>query len=354
MKILVYGAGVQGSFLSACLHDGGHDVSILARGQRLADIREHGILLENALTGEQSHASVKVVQHLAPEDAYDWVLVTLRKNQLPAVLPVLAASVRTPNVVFMMNNAAGPADMVQALGADRVLLGFPGTGGVREGPLVRYVGRRGAHAATVTIGELHGSLTPRLEQLVAIFADAGLRVRIDPNMGAWLKTHVALVSPLANALYMAGGDIYRLAATRDALVLLVRAIREGLQVLRALDIPVRPPLVQIVALLPEPVLVSLLRRALATEVAELAVAGHANAARDEMTCLANEFQALALSAGVPTPAIDCLYRYLDLTVPPIRQGSSAVPVEWRGVWIMLGSMATLLAIWKLCRLRRRR
>jgi 2-dehydropantoate 2-reductase len=243
--------------------------------------------------------------------------------------------------------------MVQSLGCDRVLLGFPGAAGVREGPVVRYLARRGANAPSVTIGELDGSVTPRLEQLVSTLGDAGLQVRIEPNMDAWLKTHVALVSPLVNALYMAGGDIYRLAATRDALLLTVRAIREGLQVLRTLDIPVRPPALQFVAWMPEPILVALLQRALPNKVAELAIAGHANAARDEMTCLANEFQALALSAGIPTPAIDSLYRYLDLTVPPIRQGSAAMAMEWRGVWVLLGGLAAGLALWRLRRLRRR-
>jgi 2-dehydropantoate 2-reductase len=311
-------------------------------------------LLENALTGERTHTRVHVVEELAPHDNYDWVLVVLRKNQVNAVLPALAANAHTPNVVFMMNNAAGPADLVQALGADRVLLGFPGAAGVREGPVVRYVAKRGENAATVTIGELDDIVTPQLQQLVAILADAGIRVRIEPNMDAWLKAHVALVSPLAIALYMAGGDIDRLAATRDALVLTVRAIREGFEVLRTLDIPVRPPALQILALLPEPILVALLQRVLPTKVAELALAGHANAARDEMTCLADEFQALALSAGIPTPAIDCLYRYLDLTVPPISQGSAAMAMDWRGVWALLASLATLLALLKLCRLRRRR
>lgn len=47
MKILVYGAGVQGSVFAALLHRAGQNVKILARGQRLADNREQGILLES-------------------------------------------------------------------------------------------------------------------------------------------------------------------------------------------------------------------------------------------------------------------------------------------------------------------
>lgn len=51
--------------------------------------------------------------------------------------------------------------------------------------------------------------------------------RYSANMDAWLKTHVAEISPTAIAQYVAGLDPGRLARTRDALVLMLRAIREG-------------------------------------------------------------------------------------------------------------------------------
>ena len=54
MNILVYGAGVIGTLYAARLRDGGHRVTVLARGQRLADIRCHGLVLENILSGVRS------------------------------------------------------------------------------------------------------------------------------------------------------------------------------------------------------------------------------------------------------------------------------------------------------------
>lgn len=347
MKILVYGAGVTGSYYAAQLEESGQEVSILARGQRLADIRDHGIVLEDGWTGQRMVTRVNVVEQLRPEDAYDWVLVLMRKNQVSAVLPVLAANSHTPNTVFLMNNAAGPAELIQGLGYDRVLLGFPGTGGVREGHVIRYIAGRAGRQATATIGELDGRITPRLQQLAKALQAAGFGVNLEPHMNAWLKTHVALVSPMANALYMAGGDNYRLARTRDALVLMIRAMCEGFHVLRELDMPIRPPVLAVLQWIPEPVLVALLQRLLSTSFAEIGIAGHANAARDEMKHLADEFQALALSTAVPTPAIDRLYEHIDLTVPPIRPGSARIPMDWRGVWIGLGALAALAAFWKL-------
>ncbi len=353
IKILVYGAGVLGSVYAAELKEGGHDVSILARGQRLADIHEHGIVLEELETGFRTTTHVNVVERLEPDDAYDLVLVLMRANQVQAVLPALAASRRTPNVLFVGNNAAGPGKMVEALGRERVLMGFGGTGGVREGHVIRYLARSDYGNAPLLIGELDGQITPRLQRIAEGFGGAGTQVGFSPNIEAYLRTHVALISPIANAIYMAGGDNYRLARTRDGVVLMVRAVREGFRVLRALGVPITPSKLKVFDWIPEPVLVALMRRVFNTEMAEIGMTGHANAARDEMKHLADEFKALARATSVPTPALDRLYAYIDPAVPPVSEGNAQIPMDWRGVWVGLGVLAGLVLVWKLLRDKRR-
>jgi 2-dehydropantoate 2-reductase len=225
----------------------------------------------------------------------------------------------------MNNNVAGPDEMVEALGKERVLLGFPGAAGHRDGHVVTVKVTAGRH------GELDGRTTPRLKKIVETFKLAGFPVATNPNMDAWLKTHVAEVSPAANAIYMAGGDNYRLARTRDGLVLMVRAIREGYKVLRALGVPITPANHKVFNWIPEPILVALLRRLLKTKTAEIEIAGHANAARDEFKQLADDFRALARTTSVPTPAMDRLYTYIDPAVPPLSEGSAQISLSWRGV-----------------------
>jgi 2-dehydropantoate 2-reductase len=337
MNILIYGAGVLGSLYAARLHQAGHNVSIVARGQRLADLREHGIVIEDALTGQQTTTRVNIVASLAPDDAYDLVIVLVRKYQVASILPALAANQHTPNVLFMTNNAAGADTYVAMLGRKRVLLGFPGAGGVRDGYIIRtaLVSKR---VQATTLGELDGLVTPRLEKIAAAFQQAGFPIAISHNMDAWLKTHVALVSPIANALYLAGGDNYRLARTRDGLVLIVRAIREGLRVSQARNIPITPTRLNIFAQLPKPLLVALLSYSFNTEFATIGLAGHANTARDEMQWLADEFRTLARATPIPTPAIDRLYAYLDPSAAPLPEGSAQIPLDWRGVGIGVGSL----------------
>jgi len=293
------------------------------------------------------------VEELSPEDAYDLVLVLMRANRVPEILPALSANKNTPSVAFIGNNVAGPGEMVAALGGERVLMGFGGTGGVRDGHVIRYVAGVEPGKASLLIAELNGEITLRLQRIIEAFGRAGIQVGSSPNVEAYLKTHVALVSPLANALYMAGGDNYRLARTRDGIVLCIRAIREGFRVLRSLGIPIMPGYFKLFEWIPEPILVALLRRILDTEYAALGMSGHANVARDEFKKLADDFRSLARSSTVRTPAMDQLYQYIDPTVPIASDGRTEMPLDWRGVWIGLGALAGLLFAWMLRRYRKR-
>lgn len=348
MRILVYGAGVLGSLYAARLNQDGHQVSLLARGQHYEDIRKHGLVLEDALTGERETVFVNVVDQLGANDDYELVIVLMRKSQIPTVLPVLAANQHTPTVLFLGNNAAGFDAYVQALGRERVLFGFAMAGGVRKDNVISYIaGKDGT--LPIILGEIDGQMTSRLHMLAAVFKSAKMPVTISKNIDAWLKTHVALVSPLANAIYAVGGDNYRLAHTRDAIVLGIRAVREGFDVLRALRIPIEPLMLRLMFSLPEPLLVNRVRGILDTKTAEFAMAGHANAARDEMRQLADEFGALVRQSGLETPSINYLYKFLDPATAPMPEGSASVTLDWRGVVVAFEAVAALVAarrLWK--------
>ena len=303
MKILVYGAGVVGSFFAAQLQNNGHEISVLARGRRVSDITEHGIVLEDALKGGQTITRVNVVEKLSPEDVYDMVLVCVRKNHIKDVLAVLSENQNTPNVVFMVNNASGPDGYATALGAERVLLSFSCTAGVREGKVVRCLIPKNP---SIPLGELTGWKTPRIKEIVEAFNQAHIKVSLFRDMDAWLKYHVAVVSPIGNATILTGGN-YQLAQNETMIRLMVRAVREGFGVLKELGYPVTPRKFIALKRIPEWILVILMRRAMNTKSAEIAVSGHALNAVDEMKYLSCEFQTLIEKAGLHTPAINELH-----------------------------------------------
>lgn len=309
MNILVYGAGVLGSIYAARLQESGQKVSLLARGQRLPELREHGIVLENVVSRQKTTTHVTVVESLAAEDTYDLVIVLMRKNQVASILPVLAANEASPNILFMTNNAAGFDQMIQALGNKRILLGFAGVGGTREKERIRYLT---ISQQPTTLGELSGIMTPRLQQIVKVFENADFSVVINPTMDAWLKTHAIFITAVEAAVIMAGGNNYQLAHQRDILKLMVQAIREGFQVLRVLGIPVTPSkLKTMFETMPILFPISYWQRAFNSLLGEICLAAHAKAAPDELQQLADEIRVMIRKTAVATPATDKIFSVIS-------------------------------------------
>lgn len=301
MKVLIVGAGVLGSVYAARLMRGGNEVAVLARGARRLDLQENGLRLRPLGSAAVETFPVRAISGIDPSEPFELALVMVRQEQVASVLPVLAAAPRIPSVLFLVNGAAGPAAYVEALGRERVLLGFVGAGGHRgEDGVVDYAlvekGQR------TTIGELDGRRTQRLDRIAAMFTASRLPVEVCPHMDAWLKTHVALVTPIANAIYLAGGSTAKLAADREAMRLFLAAVREGFGVLRALGIPVTPRALGLLALVPDFLIQPALRRGWSTPRAELLMARHAMTARAEMAMLTAQFEALIRSSGRPCPA----------------------------------------------------
>jgi len=309
VRFLVYGAGNIGSLYAARLAQSSQRVAILARGTRLEQIRQQGIELEDGVSGKRTTTSLQVVDRLDPDDAYDVVLVILPKHRIAEVLPVLAANDRTPSVMFFGNNAAGPGAMTDAIGPDRVLLGFPGAAAVPRGGAIRYV-ITSAREQPTTIGELDGSKSARIVAIASALRAAGFPVSVCTNMDAWLKTHVAEILPTVCALYRAGGEPEQLASSDEALRLMLRSIREGYQVLRANGVPITPGNHRVFEWLPESLLLFLMRRMVKAETAAIKL-GHAEQGRAEWQLLADEFRLLIERVDVPTPSIDVAYRNLS-------------------------------------------
>ena len=308
MRVLILGAGVIGSFNAARLAAAGHDVTLLARGSRLAELREHGVVLEDFRTGRRTSTQVPLVDRLGPEDAYDLAIVIVRSNQIPSVLPLLTQNRRIPTLLFLGNNAAGPSGLIEALGRERVLIGGANAGGARQGHVVRYLWWRWI---PLLFGELDDVTRPRTEAIVRLFQSAGLSARIVKNVDAYLKTHAVGLPACAGAVYMAGGNVRQFAHTPEALKLYVQAFREALRALRAIGVPLRPSATRLLEWLPEPILVFLFRFFFDSRLADMGAQPHMNAAADEMKELADQVRAILRQSGSPSPASDILFAQVD-------------------------------------------
>jgi 2-dehydropantoate 2-reductase len=301
-RMLVIGAGVNGSVCAAGLHNAGMDVTVLARGKRYEEVRDEGIVIEDPFKNKCSVTKVPVINRLDPNDLYDYVLVVVRKNQVADLLPVLAQN-RSPNIVFMTNNLSGPEELTRILGKDRVMMGFVFGAGKRDGSVIRAISGIGGGWISTPFGEIDGRITPRLTRLMGILCQAGLRSKASTDISNYLTTHAALVTPLGGLIIKHGCNTYALGRSTADLRLLVDALRETLAVLRATGFKIRPPTVNMVRIIPRFVLVAALRILFSTKFAEVGAGWHCSQAPDEMRELAMELQALVDQAGLPVPAL---------------------------------------------------
>ena len=140
IRILVYGAGVIGSIFAGKLAASGEDVTILARGGRLEELKQNGVLLE-AHGKKVEQITVKVIDNLTSDDLYDYIIVVMQRTQVDSVLPNLSQN-GSKNIVFVVNTAAGYDKWAKAIGSERLMIGFPSAGGERSnGKVIYFIGK---------------------------------------------------------------------------------------------------------------------------------------------------------------------------------------------------------------------
>lgn len=311
MKILIYGAGVIGSIFAAKLSLSGQEVSVLARGLRLEELHRQGVLLTDPRTGKQETAHVAVIEKLLPDEYFDYILVVMKRTQVDEILDDLARNC-SPNIIFIVNTAAGYDEWQARLGK-RLMIGFPAAGGERKDGAVSYFIFHGPLLLiqTTTFGEITGEISPRVRALIHMFRKAGIPSAASTNIDAWQKTHVAVVTAIANALFLHDCDNKKLVSSPPTLRALVGAVREGFTALKRLGISPTPRRMG-VFFLPTGLLMVVLKLIMRTQFAEFTMAKHCVVARDEMQALQKELDALITRSGIQAPHSEYLKHGLYL------------------------------------------
>jgi len=265
MKIIVLGAGVQGTLYGVRLARRGHDVTFVARGSRATELRERGAAIREAFTERSDVINMPVIERFERNLVADIALITVRREQLDAVLPELAAASGIARFVFFVNHANGSASLFDALGRARVVLGFPGAAGALAGAVDRYV----------EVREQPTAIEATAPDLAAILRDADFRVELVPDMDSWLRRHAVFVTAIAGALSQVEADPQRLADNPHLVRAFIVGIREGWAALDRRNVaPASRSLRAIFCWVPLPLAVLYWRRLLRSPRGDLYFAAH--------------------------------------------------------------------------------
>lgn len=211
MKICVYGAGAVGGHIAGRFAASGADVSVVARGEQLAAIRQHGLRVETRDGNLLSHpVATDRPGDLGPQDV---VLVTVKAPALPTIAESIGSLLDENSLVVFVTNGipwwyfhshGGTLDGTQLPRLD------PGRGLWTHVGVHRVVGAVAYTACTVTapgriraenarnrlvIGRPDGLPDARLDALASLLSPSGLEVSVTPAIrdAIWAKLSMNLI-----------------------------------------------------------------------------------------------------------------------------------------------------------------
>ena len=318
MKIAIIGAGAIGGLVGAKLALAGEDVTFLVRGRNLQAIREHGVKLVTADGWEHTATNVRATDNYAEAGPQDLVILAMKAHQVEAVVPELHKLFGPDTAVVTMQNGipywyfqrhggehegarvatVDPSGAIAAgIPAERVIgcVVYPASELVAPGVIRHIEGDR------FPLGELDGSITPRVQTIAERFVNAGFKAPVLDNIRAeiWLKLWGNLTfNPISALTHSTLEDICRYPISRE---LAASMMREAQEVATRLGITFRVPLEK--------------RIAGAEKVGKhkTSMLQDVEAGREpEIDALVGSVVELARLTGTPTPHIDAVFSLVKL------------------------------------------
>jgi 2-dehydropantoate 2-reductase len=235
VRVLVLGAGAVGGYFGARLAEGGHDVTLVARGRNLEALRRDGLVVQLP-DGTRRLSGVRAVDDPSHAPPPELALVCVKSYDTPAAASALRAAVRPDTIVLSLQNGVeNEAVLARALELPPLLVGLTFIGVELVAPgTVHYTGR-----GEILFGEPDGSESPRVRRLAEIFTSARVpfQLRDDILVVAWEKlAWNAGFNAVTTLTGRTVGEVLAQPATRD---LIATTMIETDAVATTLGIPVR-------------------------------------------------------------------------------------------------------------------
>jgi 2-dehydropantoate 2-reductase len=230
LKFAILGAGALGSAIGGVLTEAGHEVWLITRNAAHVDaINQRGLILRTA--GVDRTVPARAATSAAAAGVVDCAVVLVKSAQTLAVMQAALSLLGPHTTVLSLQNGLGHEDVLsEVVGRSRVLAGKTYCGGQMIAPghvMCGHVGK------DTHMGELDGTITPRIRSIAHAFNGAGLQTVVSDNiMGTiWDKLFINVATgALSGITRLAYGDLYQVDALRDCAV---AAVAEAMAVAKA-------------------------------------------------------------------------------------------------------------------------
>ncbi|MBV8087694.1 MAG: 2-dehydropantoate 2-reductase [Chloroflexi bacterium] len=207
MKVAVIGPGGVGGFVGGVLAKGGHEVSLLARGAHLEALRARGLTVESAQFGT-FNVAVRATDNAAELGENELVVLGVKMYDFEDAAAAAKHALAPDGVALTLQNGLdAPTELANVVGRERVLIGTIAIeAAIKEPGVVAHT----TPFHQLTVAELEGQPTPRLETLVGQLTATGLAAQGAPDGQQALWHKAAILIPLAtltSAGNLTAGDI---------------------------------------------------------------------------------------------------------------------------------------------------
>lgn len=218
MKYAVMGAGSFGQRYAAPLAIAGHDITFIARGSNLENLKENGIHVGESITsGSLDVDSVKATDNPESIGEVDIVIIAVKTYQLDEAAQAMTPLIGDDTMVLpLQNGITAPDRIAEVVGRKHVI----------------------GHAGIVpvdSIGELDGPVSERINNIQQEFVDAGKPINIVDDI--WTEMWQKLVGYASAAPWIVSRlDLAEAAESPEIMQLVQTAVHESVAVAQAAGI----------------------------------------------------------------------------------------------------------------------
>ena len=180
-RILIWGAGAIGGSVGAWLRRAGHDVSFVdVVPEHVAEVRGAGL----HITGPVQEFTVTAPAFTADELTGTWqqIFLAVKAQHTETATRALTPHLAQDGYVLSLQNGLNELIIQRFIGRDRTIGAFINFGADWMAPGEILFGNRGA----VVLGELDGTMTPRLAALHAVMRDFEPEAIMTPDIWSYL------------------------------------------------------------------------------------------------------------------------------------------------------------------------
>lgn len=187
LRVAIVGAGAIGGTVGAYLLRAGHDVTFVDRvAEHVAAIRDRGLRIVGPIDEFEVRAPAYLPQDVPGE--FERVFMCVKANATRAAAETTLPFLADNGYVLSLQNGLNELVLSEVVGAERVIGCFVNFGADYQEPGLIHYGGRGA----LVVGELDGSVTPRVTELFEALKAFEPDVKLTENIWGYLWSKLAV------------------------------------------------------------------------------------------------------------------------------------------------------------------